>query len=124
MFRHLSISTKMILTFLVVIALTAVIGIFAIVQNSRLTTIVAQTAGSDIPSIHSITQIESLVGSHRRGEMLMLLATEKDIKEKYIKRNEETMEKLSKEQAVYEKILDNESEKKLFGEFKLSLIHI
>ncbi|MEI6704793.1 MAG: MCP four helix bundle domain-containing protein [Deltaproteobacteria bacterium] len=118
MFRHLSISTKMILTFLVVIALTAVIGIFAIVQNSRLTTIVAQTAGSDIPSIHSITQIESLVGSHRRGEMLMLLATEKDIKEKYIKRNEETMEKLSKEQAVYEKILDNESEKKLFGEFK------
>jgi hemerythrin-like metal-binding protein len=118
MFRHLSIGTKMILTFLVVITLTAVIGIFAIVQNSRLTTIVSQTAGSDIPSIHSITMIESLVGSHRRGETLMLLATDKETKEKYIKRNDESVEKLSKEQAAYEKIMDTDEEKKLFGEFK------
>jgi hemerythrin-like metal-binding protein len=118
MFQHLSIGTKMILTFLVVIALTAVIGIYAIVQNTRLSTIVAQTSGSDIPSIHSITVIESLVGSHRRGETLMLLATEKESKDKYIKRNEETVEKLAKEQAAYEKIMDTEAEKKLFGEFK------
>lgn len=118
MFRQFSIGTKMVLTFMVVIALTAVIGVFAIVQNNRLGTIVSQTAGSDIPSIHSITQIESLVGSHRRGETLMLLATEKDVKEKYIKRNDESVEKLNKEMATYEKIMDTENEKKLFGEFK------
>jgi hemerythrin-like metal-binding protein len=118
MFKHLSIGTKMVMTFLVVIVLTAVIGIFSIVQNNRLATIIGQTAGSDIPSIHSITQIQSLVGSHRRGEALMLLATEKDVKEKYIKRNEESVEKLAKEQAAYEKIVDTEEEKKLLGEFK------
>ena len=118
MFRQLSIGTKMILTFMVVIALTAVIGIFAIVQNSRLTTIIGQTAGSDIPSIHAVTVMESLIGSHRRGETLMLLATEKDVKDKYIKRNEESAEKLVKEQAVYEKIMDTDAEKKLFEEFK------
>ncbi len=118
MFRHLSISTKMILTFLVVIALTAIIGIFAIVQTSRLTTIVAQTVDSDIPSIHGVTQIQSLVGSHRRGETLMFLVTEKDAKEKYIKRNEEAVEKLSAVQATYEKIMDTDEEKKLYGEFK------
>ena len=94
MFKSFSIGTKMIMTFLVVITLTAVIGIFAMVQNNRLATIVGQTATSDIPSIHSITQIESLVGSHRRGEMLMFLATEKEAKEKYIKRNDESTEKL------------------------------
>ena len=118
MFRHLLIGTKMILTFLVVIALTAVIGIFAIVQNGRLTSIVARTAGSDIPSIHSATLIESLAGSHRRGELLMLLATEKDIKEKYVKRNEDAVEKLSKVQSEYEKIMDTDEEKKLYSEFK------
>ncbi len=118
MFRSLSIGTKMVLTFLVVIVLTAVIGIFATVQNNRLATIIGQTVGSDIPSIHSITQIESLVGSHRRGEMLMLLATEKEAKEKYIKRNDESTEKLTKEQAAYEKIMDTDEEKKLYGEFK------
>ena len=118
MFRHLSISTKMILTFLVVIALTAVIGIFAIVQNNRLTTIVGQTTDSDIPSIHSIAQMESLVGSHRRGELLMLLATDNDTKEKYVKRNEDSVEKLAKEQTAYEKLMDTDEEKRLYGEFK------
>ncbi len=118
MFRHLSIGTKMVLTFMVVIALAAVIGIFAIIQNSRLATVVDQTAGNHIPSIHSIALIQSLVGSHRRGEMLMLLATEKEVKEKYIKRNDESVEKLAKEQGVYEKIIDNDEERKLFGEFK------
>ncbi|MDO9308959.1 MAG: bacteriohemerythrin [Deltaproteobacteria bacterium] len=118
MFRHLSIGTKMVLTFMVVIALAAVIGIYAILQNSRLATVIDQTAGNHIPSIHSIAQIQSLVGSHRRGEMLMLLATEKEVKDKYIKRNDESVEKLAKEQGVYEKIIDNDEEKKLFGEFK------
>ena len=108
----------MILTFLFVIMLTAIIGIFSIVQNSRLNSIVGQTVGSDIPSIHSIIQLESLVGSHRRGETLMLLAAEKEVKEKYIKRNEESVEKLSKAQAEYEKIMDSDQEKKLYGEFK------
>lgn len=117
MLRHLSIGTKMILTFLVVIALTAIIGIFAIVQNNRLATIVGQTAGSDIPSIHSITQMEGLVGGHRRGELLMLLATDKDVKQMYVKRNEESVEKLVKEQGNYEKLMDTDEEKKLYGEF-------
>ena len=118
MLKHLSIGAKMILTFLVVIALTALIGIYSIVQNSKLSTIVTQVSGADIPSIHSISQFQSLVGSHRRGEALMLLATEKEVKEKYIKRNEESVEKLSKEQAAYEKIIDTAEENKLFGEFK------
>jgi len=118
MFRHLSIGTKMILTFLVVIALTAVIGIFAMVQNSRLTNVVAQTAGSDIPSIHLVTQLESLAGSHRRGELLMFLAAEKSAKERYVKRNEEAVEKLAKAQSAYEKMIDTDVEKKLYGEFK------
>ena len=118
MLRHLSIGTKMILTFLVVIALTAVMGIFAIVQNSRLTSIVARTAGSDIPSIHSTTLMEGLVGGHRRGELLMLLATEKDLKENYVKRNEDAVEQLSRAQSEYEKIMNSEEEKKLYNEFK------
>jgi len=118
MFRHLAIGTKMILTFLVVIALTAVIGIFAIVQNSRLTNIVARTAGSDIPGIHAATLIKSLVGSHRRGELLMLLATEKDSKEKFVKRNDNAVEMIAKTQSEYEKLLASEEEKSLYNEFK------
>lgn len=118
MIKNLSIGSKMIITFLLVISLTVVIAVFAVVQNGRLATIIGQMAGNDIPSVHSVTQMQGLLGSHRRGEMLMLLATEKEAKEKYIKRNEETAEKLGKEQAACEKVLDTEEEKKLYAEFK------
>jgi len=118
MFRQMSIATKMILTFMVVIVLTAVVGIFAVVQNSRLASITSSIAKSDIPSIHSITAINAMVGSHRRGEMLMLLAMEKEAKEKYVKRNEENKAKIATELAAYEKIADSAEEKKLIADFK------
>ncbi|MBT1073106.1 bacteriohemerythrin [Pelotalea chapellei] len=118
MFSHFSIATKMIATFLAIIVLTTLVGIFAIVQNGRLLSSAKSISDNDIPSIQAITAIDGLVGSHRRGEMLMLLATDKEAQEKYLKRNDETVEKLGKEQAVYEKLLDTEAEKKGYAEFK------
>ncbi len=118
MFRSLSIGSKMILTFMVVITLTAVIGIFAVVQNGRLKAAVTRIADGDMPSIHSVTEIQSLVGSHRRGEMLLLLAVDQATRDKYIKRNEESTDKLAKELAAYEKLMDTETEKKAYSEFK------
>ncbi|NVN91313.1 MAG: bacteriohemerythrin [Desulfuromonadales bacterium] len=120
MFSQLSIATKMTLTFLIVIVLTAIVGGFAVVQNSRLTSITSDIAKGDIPRIHSVTSINALVGSHRRGEMLMLLAMEKDAKEKYIKRNEESVEKIRTELTVYEKLVVSDDEKKLLTEFMAS----
>ena len=118
MFRQFSIATKMILTFLVVIVLTAIVGIYAVVQNSRISTITSNIAKVDIPGIHSITSINALVGSHRRGEMLMLLATENNAKEKYLKRNEESLEKIKTELTIYEKLVYADEEKKGLAEFK------
>ncbi|MEI6306663.1 MAG: methyl-accepting chemotaxis protein, partial [Deltaproteobacteria bacterium] len=118
MFSNLNIATKMILTFLIVIFLTAVLGIFAIVQNNRLSKLTGQITSADIPSISSISAIDGMVGSHRRGEMLMFLALDEAGKEKYSKRNEETSAKLAKEQAVYEKLIDGEEEKKNYETFK------
>ena len=118
MFRSLTIGTKMIMTFMVVITLTAVIGVYAMVQNGRLKAAVTRISDGDMPSIHSVTEMQNFVGSHRRGEMLMLLAADQATRDKYLKRNEENTEKLAKEMAAYEKIIDTEQEKKAFGEFK------
>lgn len=118
MLKHLSITTKMILTFMVVIVLTAVIGIFAIVQNNRLSHAVTQTVDGDIPSLRTAAMIERLVGSFRRAESSMFLATDQEGKDKYIKRNEDSAAKISQLQTDYEKVMDSDEEKKLFGEFK------
>jgi hemerythrin-like metal-binding protein len=118
MIKHLSIATKMILTFMVVIGLTVIIGVFAIVQNSRLSRALTQTVDGNIPSIQSVARIERLVGSHRRAESSMLLAVDKESKDKYIKRNDESADKVAQLQAEYEKLMGSDEEKKLFGEFK------
>jgi len=118
MFRHLSIGTKMILTFLVVITLTVVVGGYASIQNNRLSTVSSSIAKGDVPCIHSVTSINALVGSHRRGEMLMLLATTKDVKEKYLKRNEESIRKVETELMAYDKLVVADDEKKLLADFK------
>lgn len=118
MFRNASISTKLIFTFLVVILLTTVVGGYAIVQNGRLSKLTGQIALSDLPSMNHVSNLDGFVGSHRRGELLMLLATGKEDKEKYVKRNEETVEKLQKELVAYEKLADADEEKKLLVEFR------
>lgn len=117
MFRNLRIGTKLIATFILIITLAASIGLFAIWQNSRLADAAGEMSKKDIPGIHALASIDALVGSHRRAEMLMLLAQENDQREKYVQRNVETTEKMQKARAAYEQIASGEDEKKLYAEF-------
>ncbi len=118
MFNNASIATKMTGTFMFVILLTTIVGVYAIVQNGRLSSLTGQIAASDLPSINHVSNIDGFVGSHRRGELLMFLVKSNDDREKYFKRNEEAVEKLQKELAAYEKIADAADEKKQLVEFK------
>jgi methyl-accepting chemotaxis protein len=120
MFSNLRIGTKLILTSMVVILLTAILGIFAIIENTRLNTIAKDIATIQIPAIQAIANMNALVGSYRRAELLMTLASDKQDQEKYIKRNKETLEKLKKEQATYETLMDTEDERKGYADFKKS----
>jgi len=120
MFSHFSIATKMTFNFLVIILLTTAVGIYAIVQNGRLSTLTGQIATSDLPSMNQVSNIDGFVGSHRRGVLLMLLTSSKEDKERYFKRNEEAAEKLQQELTSYEKMADTQEEKKQLVEFKLA----
>ncbi|MGE3550220.1 MAG: methyl-accepting chemotaxis protein, partial [Geobacter sp.] len=118
MLTKLTIATKMIITFLIVILLSSVLGIYAIVQNSRIGTLASEIATTQIPAIHSVTAMNALLGSHRRGELLMVIAPQPADKEKYAQRNESMTEKFKQEQAAYEKLLASPEEKAVYDEFK------
>ena len=118
MIGRLTIATKMVCTFLIIIVLTAVIGVVAIIQNGRISSSTETISASQIPGMRAVTALDGLVGSHRRGEMLMFLAVDKDVKEKYIRRNDEAIEKAKVEQMAYEKLINTEAERKLYAEFK------
>jgi methyl-accepting chemotaxis protein len=120
-FRNANISSKLIISFLFILGLTAALGIFMILRLNAISSTAEDVAKQQLPSLLSITRISDHFGSYRRGELLEVLSDKKEDIEKYIKRNKETQEKLQSEQQIYEKLIDTEEEKKNYAEFVTAL---
>jgi methyl-accepting chemotaxis protein len=116
-FMNLKIRAKLIISFMALIMLTAVLGLLMIVKLTDISKTADMVAARELPSTLSISKISDLFGSYRRGELLMILSDKKEDIEKYLKRNQETLEKMNHEQAVYVKMLDSDDERKVFAEF-------
>ncbi|QEM67122.1 methyl-accepting chemotaxis protein [Geobacter sp. FeAm09] len=119
--KNLSIGAKLIMSFLLVLLLTVFLGIFMIGRLNLVRTSAEDVAQKQVPGILSVARISDLFGSLRRGELLMVVSNNPEDIDKYIKRNQETAEKLRKEQAAYEKMIDTDEERKLYGEFTKAL---
>ncbi|MEI6209955.1 MAG: MCP four helix bundle domain-containing protein, partial [Desulfuromonadales bacterium] len=120
-FKNVNISTKLLVSFMFILILSAALGIFQIVRLSAISKTAEDMAKTQLPAMLSISKISDLFGSYRRGELLEILSDKKEDVEKYIKRNQETLEKLKSEQTNYLKLIDSEEEKKIFAEFSQAL---
>ena len=120
-FRNFKISTKLVVSFLFILTLTAALGLFVILRLSSISATSQDVAKVQLPGLLSISRISDYFGSYRRGELLEVLSEKKEDIEKYIKRNSEMLEKLKSEQQVYEKLIDSDAEKKAYAEFAEAL---
>jgi len=120
-FRNFNIGVKLIISFLFIIGLTTMLGIFMIVKLNYVIKKTDDMAQQQVPGLLSISRINDLYGSFRRGELLMVISNAPDDINKYIKRNQETLEKLKQSQATYEKLIDTDEERKIFTDFTKSL---
>ena len=117
-FDNLKIGPKLYVTFALTLALTIALGIFSILKISAQNDVIGDLADNQITGIRAAAQLDALVGSFRRGELLAGMAQEAAVKEKYLKRMSDDLEKIRKQQAVYEKLIDSEEERKTYDEFK------
>jgi methyl-accepting chemotaxis protein len=70
-----------------------------------------------LPGLLSLTKFNDQFGTFRRGELAMILVHgQKDLVDKYIERNQETLDKMKKEPATFEKLFETDEEKKMYGE--------
>jgi len=116
-FRHLNISTKLMLSFLFILTLMTILGMFMVLRLNTISSATEDMTKNQLPAMLSISKINDLFSSYRRGELLEILSDKQEDINKYVKRNEETQEKLKSEQFVYEKLIDSESERNSFAEF-------
>ncbi len=120
-FRDSSIRTKLVLSFLILLFLTAVLGGFTIFRLGSISDSAGNLAQRQMPSLLSISKIKDYFGSYRRGELLQIVSDDAKDVQKYVKRNAEMQEKLKGEMASFGKLMDSPDEKRLFDKFSEEL---
>ncbi len=113
-FKNWQISSKLYCTFLLILTLTSILGVFAIVKIYQQNDVVKDLAENQITGIRTAGELDALVGSYRRGELLLSLSQDAAAKDKYIKRLSVDLEKIKGQQAAYEKFIDTEAERKTY----------
>jgi methyl-accepting chemotaxis protein len=116
-FGKLNIEQKLLFSFVFFIVLTVGLGIFSIVKFGEEDSVATDLAGNAVAGIRIVAQMDDLVTSFRRGELLLAISQDPAGKEKYIKRMEDDAEKLKLCFAKYEKLIDSDVERRTFGEF-------
>ena len=117
-FNNLRIGPKLYLTFAITLALTVMLVVFAITTITRQNAVIGDLADNQITGIRAAAQLDALVGSFRRGELLAGIAQQDAAREKYLKRMASDLEKIRSQQAVYEKLIDSDAERKTYDDFK------
>jgi methyl-accepting chemotaxis protein len=120
-FRNLTIGVKLIVGFMFVIMLTALLGTFMVIRLNGISTTAKDVETQQLPGLLSIAKLSDYFGSYRRGELLEVVSGKKEDIDKYVKRNQETLDKLNQELVIYEKLIDSEGERKEFASFTTAL---
>ena len=116
-FRNLNIKVKLNVAFAFVTLITTALGVYSIMTLTKLNGAIDDLANNQMPGLRAVGELDALVGSFRRGELLVAVCQEKEGKEKYLKRMETDLEKIKRQQGVYEKLIDSEPERKSYSEF-------
>ena len=116
-FRSLKIKNKLNLAFTLITLIATTLGAYSIVTLTSLNGAIEDLANNQMPSLRAVGELDALVGSFRRGELLVAVCQSKDGKAKYLERMDTDLEKIKQQQAVYEKLIDSEPERKSYADF-------
>ena len=105
-------------TFALVLLLTVVLGVFSIARIFQQNNVIRDLADNQLTGIRAAAQLDALVGSFRRGELLLAISQDDAAKARYIKRISENLKKIDAQQAVYDKPIDSDGERKTKDDFK------
>jgi methyl-accepting chemotaxis protein len=117
-FSNLKISGKIITVVSVIMVLMLSLGLFSIVQLSKVNNSTEEIATNWLPSIEAVDNIGVLMGEFRRFELQHILSNTKADWDHYDKEMAQTEEKLKRAESDYQKLISSPEEKKLFEEYK------
>lgn len=118
-FYDLRITAKLFVGFLSLLFLTMLLGIFSIVQLSRVNSTAFDLGTNWMPSVNAAMGIKERISRLRTQEMqIVLSAGDPTALDKYEKRWKDYVAELKKYESDYEKLISEPEEKKLFSEYQ------
>lgn len=116
-FYNLKISSKLIASFMVVLVLTAMMGVFSIIQLARVNQTASDMGTRWMPSIRAVSEMSSHIANIRAAELQHVLSTSKDEMSRYESDMAKAHRILEKNRAEYEKLISSPEEAELFLAF-------
>jgi len=114
----MKLGVKLGLGFASLLALTAVLGIFSLMQMSLVNDKSTELAVNWMPSIVNIEEMNTATSDHRLQVLQHVLSTDDADMRKYEEQQQEVLEEFLKKRDAYEKLISSPDERALFDKFQ------
>jgi methyl-accepting chemotaxis protein len=115
-FHHLSIRTKMLSAFFVLLAIATGIGLFSLRQLTALHGATQRLVTNEIPALTAVATFHSAVRAYRVAELQHIVSTDPQQMERYERVMAQLVEEMTKTAKVYEPLIQDEEERRIYGE--------
>ncbi|MEW6354464.1 MAG: methyl-accepting chemotaxis protein [Pseudomonadota bacterium] len=116
-FYNLKIATKLIISFLVVLALTSFLGVFSIVQLANVNQMSTDMATNWLPSVRVTSDMNTNTSDFRIAELQHVASLTEEEMKKYEGDMDALLKALEKNRAEYEKLISSEEERAIYNSF-------
>ncbi len=113
-FYDLKIATKLITSFLIVLALTAIMGVFAIIQLGAVNDTATEMRENWMPSMRAASGMRFYIANYRLKESRHVTAPTLEDKNALLQEAAEQRKQVETRMATYEKLVSNDEDRKLF----------
>ena len=120
-FYDLKIATKLLLSFVMVLALMLAVGIVSIMNMATINGSTVDLGSNWLPSVRSVMVLKYDLQMVRRMELGYYIATTPDERAMFAKRTDESLAQLRKDDAIYAGLISEPEEKRVHPEFLKTL---
>jgi methyl-accepting chemotaxis protein len=119
-FRNLKIGMKLIMAILAVVVMTMFLGVFSVVQLSKVNDVSVDITTNWLPSVQLLGKLTAEVNLIRRVALTHSMTKDKNALPGYEKQGEAAFAELKETSAKYQKLITSEEERRVFERFHAS----
>jgi methyl-accepting chemotaxis protein len=119
-FRNLKIGTKLVVAVLSVVVMTGILGVFSVIQLSKVNDVSVDISGNWLPSVQSVGRMSMAINFYRRATLAHLLVTDPAAMARYERMMDQAAADLKTAQDKYEHFISSDEERRVYDRMRQS----